>query len=301
MNKDKLKGTLLVIISALTFGNIPLFSKFAYNEGLSVSTLLFLRFFTASIILWLYILIKKFKFKTTKANFRHILLISIIGYAGSSSGLFYAYKYISSSLATIVIYCYPIIVVGYEMICNRKNGPDYKKLFCLTTTTIGLVLVVCIGPMKINLTGVILAFLGAIAYAYFCVGIGDKRIESLNSIVVSTYVMSSCMMFYFLQCVFTNEPLLPSNMKGFLYSLILAIVCSIIPTVTMYEGVKRIGVGNSVIIGTFEPLFVCILGVVFLHEIITTNMVIGGSLIILSLIFLQVPSEKIYYKKMTYK
>ncbi|MCY6483067.1 DMT family transporter [Clostridium aestuarii] len=295
MNRDKFIGTLLIIISAMTFGSLPLFSKFAYAQGISVSTLLFLRFFTASLILWSYVLVKKLPYKTTKSILKHLLLISFIGYTSSASGLFYAYKYISSSLATIIVYCYPVIVVGHEMIVSRKL--DFKKLFCLISTSIGLLLVVCTGPVKVNLTGILLAFIGSIGYAYFCIGLEKKRIQALNSTVISTYVMSSCMIVYFIQCLITRQTLIAPNTKSFLCSIVLGVLCSIVPTITLYEGVKRIGVGNSVIISTFEPLFVCILGVVFLNEIITSNMIIGGLLIIVSLIFLQIPTPKIFTQR----
>ncbi|MCY6369472.1 DMT family transporter [Clostridium ganghwense] len=290
MDRNKITGTLLVIISAMTFGSLPLFSNFAYAQGIPVSTLLFLRFFTASLILWPYVLIKKLPFKTSKYVFGHLLLISFIGYASSASGLFYAYKYISSSLATIIIYCYPIIVVGYEMFSSKKI--DYKKIFCLLITLLGLVLVVCTGPIKMNWTGILLAFISAVGYAYFCIGLEKKETQTLNSIVISTYVMSSCMIVYFLQCIITKQTLLPPNTKSFSYAVILGILCSIVPTVTLYEGVKKIGVGTSVIISTFEPLFVCILGVIFLNEIVTSNMIIGGLLVIFSLMLLQMPTLK---------
>lgn len=297
MSKNKAIGTLLIIISALTFGSLPLFSNFAYKQGTPVNTLLFLRFFTASVILWVYILIKKLPFKTSKYVFIHLLLISFMGYAVSASGLFYAYKYISSSLATMIIYCYPIIVVAYEMLLSKKV--DYKKCICLSLTSIGLILIVFTGPVKANFIGILLALISAIAYAYFCIGLENKSTKSLNSIVISTYVMTFCMIIYFFQCTFTKETLLAPNYSSLFYSLILGVLCSIIPTVTLYEGIKKIGVGNSVILSSFEPVFACVLGGVFLKELITVNMIIGGIIIILSLILLQVnlPSIKFKLKK----
>ncbi|OFH99433.1 EamA-like transporter family protein [Clostridium acetireducens DSM 10703] len=287
MGKNKTMGTLLVIVSAVTFGSLPLFSNLAYGEGIPVSTLLFLRFFSASIILWTYIFIKNINFKISKHAFIHLALISIVGYTASSSGLFYSYKYISGSLATMIIYCYPIIVVVHEMI-NSKNA-DFKKLFCLLTTSFGLILIVCTGPVKANLIGVILAFISALGYAFFCIGLEEKETQSINSIVISAYVMTFCSIVYLLQCSITKHALFAPNYESLFYAVIIGIVCSIVPTITLYEGVKKIGVGNSVILSSFEPVFVCILGVIFLKEIITFNMVIGGLLIVSSLILLQTP------------
>lgn len=294
MDKNRLKGTLFVIISAMTFGSLPIFSKFAYAQGISVCTLLLFRFLTASCILWVYVLMKKLTFKVSKGVFIRLVLISLIGYTASASGLFYAYKYISSSLATIIIYCYPIIVVAYEMIELKKI--DYKKIMCLITTSIGLMLVVCTGSIKINWTGILLALISAVGYAYFCIGLNEKKIQKLNSIVISMYVMTSCTVFYFLQSLFTNEALVIPNTKSYIYILIIGILCSIVPTITLYEGIKKIGVGTSVIISTFEPIFVCIMGVILFNERITLNMIVGGIIIISSLIILQIPIPKLFIK-----
>lgn len=294
MEKNRLKGTVLVIISAMTFGSLPIFSKLAYIEGMSVSNLLFFRFLTASIILWLYVFIKRLTFKVSKDVFIRLILISLIGYTASASGLFYAYKYISSSLATIIIYCYPIIVVAYEMIELRRI--DYKKTLCLITTSIGLILVVLTGSIKINWTGILLALISAVGYAYFCIGLNDKRIQKLNSIVISTYVMSSCAIFYFIQNIITHKPVTIVSSKSYIYIFIIGTLCSIVPTITLYEGIKKIGIGTSVIISTFEPIFVCIMGIVLFNERITLNMILGGTIIISSLIILQIPIENLFIK-----
>lgn len=55
---------------------------------------------------------------------------------------------------------------------------------------------------------------------------------------------------------------------------------------------KIIGAGSASIVGAFEPLFVCILGVVFLHEKLTVNMIFGGVMIISSVILLQISGMK---------
>lgn len=52
-------GVVLILISALGYGLMPIFSVKPLELGTEVSTLLFMRFFLASIILWLYIFLSK--------------------------------------------------------------------------------------------------------------------------------------------------------------------------------------------------------------------------------------------------
>lgn len=292
MNKEKYLGTVLVILSAITFGFMPLIANLAYDQGTSVNTLLFLRFGIGSIILWLYVLMKKISFKISKSHLVHIVLISLIGYTLSASTYFNAFRYIPSSLTTIIFFSYPVIVVMYEMI--KSKTIDQKKILCLLTTMTGLILVVGVGNSKVELnwTGIILAGAAAGAYAYFCIGVGEERTQKMNSIVVSAYVMGICAVFYFFQCLFTGNSILTPNGYSFILAFIMAILCGIVPILTLYLGIQKIGVGNSAIIGAFEPLFVCFLGVVFLDESLTINMMCGGIIIILSIVFLQIPSKK---------
>lgn len=54
-----LKGILLVIISAISFGLMPVFAKVAYENGSNNYTVLALRFIFSSIILFIYMKLKK--------------------------------------------------------------------------------------------------------------------------------------------------------------------------------------------------------------------------------------------------
>lgn len=292
MKNTKLTGTLLAVLSAVSFGFIPLIANFTYDEGVKVNTLLFLRFSIGSIILWLYILINRIPFKVSFSHLKHIFLIGALGYTAASSTFFYAFKYISSSISTMIFYSYPIIVVVYEMIRFKRH--DNKKFLCLLLTITGLFFIVRTGDseIKLNVIGIFLAIGSSFSYAYFCIGADEKRTKEMNSLVLTAYVMSICSLLYLVQCFTTNQSILAPNFKSYLYIVFLSIFCGIIPIVTLAMGIKMIGAGSATIIGAFEPLFVCILGIVFLNEKLTPNMIIGGVMIILSVILLQINGGK---------
>lgn len=292
MNKRKFVGSLFALLSAVTFGFIPLIANFAYDEGVQVNSLLFLRFGIGCIILWLYIFIKRISCKISFSHFKHIFLISALGYTAASSTFFYAFKYISSSLSTIIYYSYPILVVAYEMMRLKKY--DYRKVFCLLLTITGLFFIVGIGnsEIKLNAIGILLAIGSAFSYAYFCIGAEEKRTKEMNSTVLSAYVMTICSLLFLIQCLATNQPLLATTPKSYLYIVIMSIVCGILPIITLAIGIKIIGAGSAAIVGAFEPLFVCVLGVAFLNEKLTINMIFGGIMIISAVILLQISDMK---------
>lgn len=287
MNKTRIIGTLFGILSAVSFGLIPTIASFAYAKGVQVNTLLFLRFGIGCLILWLYIFIRKIPYNINLNQFKHIFLMSVFGYTVTSTTFFYSFKYISTSLSTIILYSYPIIVVIYEMISFKDY--DKKKIYCLILTITGLFLILGIGTgIKLNVLGILLASISALAYAYFCIGAEQKHIKEINAIVLTVYVMSICSILYFIQCFITKEPILSSNPNSYVYIFTLSIVCGILPILTLAIAIKMIGAGNTAIIGTFEPLFACVLGVLVLHEKLTQNMILGGFMIISAVMLLQI-------------
>jgi len=59
-------GIFLILISATTFGAMPIFTNYAYSYGADPITVLFLRFSLASIVMLMYHFIRKTRFPRGK-------------------------------------------------------------------------------------------------------------------------------------------------------------------------------------------------------------------------------------------
>ena len=70
------KGVVLAIISAICYGMNPLGALFLYEEGLNVNSVIFYRFIFASILLAIFMLIKKDSFYL---KFKEIILLALLG------------------------------------------------------------------------------------------------------------------------------------------------------------------------------------------------------------------------------
>lgn len=55
----KIYGIIFTVVSSAAFGVMPIFAKIAYSGGANVLTVVFLRFFLATIIILPYIIITK--------------------------------------------------------------------------------------------------------------------------------------------------------------------------------------------------------------------------------------------------
>jgi DME family drug/metabolite transporter len=60
----------------------------------------------------------------------------------------------------------------------------------------------------------------------------------------------------------------------------------VIPTVLMFEGLRRIGAGKASVVGAVEPVSTILFGVAILGESITVLRVIGATLVIAAVVIL---------------
>lgn len=104
------KGVILILLSTVGYGAMPVFAQYAYRGGISVSTLLFIRFFLAAVFLFAYVFLKIRKISLTKANLVSLLVLGGVCYTLQSTFYFSAIKYIPSSLAALILYTYPALV-----------------------------------------------------------------------------------------------------------------------------------------------------------------------------------------------
>ncbi|MCD6407882.1 EamA family transporter [bacterium] len=64
-----MRGILAGIVSAITWGTVFVFGQFAVKKGCHPILLSFIRFFSASIFLFIYLLFQRIKFRIKKEDF----------------------------------------------------------------------------------------------------------------------------------------------------------------------------------------------------------------------------------------
>jgi drug/metabolite transporter (DMT)-like permease len=72
----------------------------------------------------------------------------------------------------------------------------------------------------------------------------------------------------------------PKNLNGWISVILLATVATVIPTATLYAGMKLIGTGKTAVLQTFEPVSSIVAGVIFLGEPLTLARIVGAIFVI---------------------
>ena len=291
MKNMKLAGTLAIIGATLCYGLVPSLSFMAFDTGLVSETILFNKFLYAAIIMWAYIFIKKIPFKLEREQIKPMIVV-VLAYAGIAITLYLAFENISGSLATIIEFTFPAMVIAVEMIRGREPVRALK-IIAVVLSMIGLALVVWSPDMEIKMIGVIFALLCAVCYVFYTIGLAHQSLKGINSFVTAGYVMVTSAVINCLRCGFSDAPMFSQGGDQLFFVLMLAVVNAFLAIMLFCLGVKLIGPTNASIINTAEPVCACVFGYFLIGDVITSTMIIGGFLVVLAVLLTNLPDKKV--------
>jgi len=289
MKNTNLIGIFCIIGTTVCYGLVPSLSFITFETGVVTETLLFNKFLYAAILMWSYIFIKKIPFRLSRQQIKPMLAV-VISYAGIATTLYLSFNYISGSLATIISFTFPAMVIAVEMIRGHEKV-RFVKIAAVVLSLIGLCFIVWSPDMQIKILGVIFALLCAVCYTVYTIGLSSKSLDDIHSIVTAGYVLLTSAVLNFFRCFISGKPLFTENLQQLGYMLLLAVVCAFAAILLFCLGVRLIGPGNAAIINTFEPVCACIFGYFLVGDIITCGMIIGGVLVVAAVLLTNLPEK----------
>ena len=129
MDRRRLAGVLLVVVSAIAFGSGALFAKPVYAVGLDWLTLLVWRFGIGAALAWGWLLASPARRAALRSTSRRQPLAALgLGaiYTLNSSTYFAALETVPASLASLIVYIYPVLVAVLTLRFGRPlsgRGP----------------------------------------------------------------------------------------------------------------------------------------------------------------------------------
>ena len=289
-NNTKLLGALCVTITSVCYGLVPSFSFISFGLGVETETLLFNKFLYAAIIMWAFLLIRKIRFKFSRRA-ALTMVVTCAGYIGMSTTLYISFDYISGSLATIVSFTFPAMIVAIEMITGRERVRAAKILAVILSFG-GLCLIVWDPDMKANIIGIFFAFLAAVGYVIYLFGLSAESVKKENSFAVAGYVMTSAAAVNFVRCALSGKPLFATEPVQFGMMILLSVVCVFLARLFYAIGVRLIGPGNAALVNTLEPVLACIFGHFLVGDVLTWVMMIGSALVVLAVLITNLPEKR---------
>ncbi len=278
MNKNQMIGRAIALAAAIFYGFNTTLSRLAYDTGTTPVSLTFYRFLMSAAVMILLVLIlrKSCKLEITPGLFA----ICVAGMFATAIGHLGAVKYIPVSLAAIIFYCFPLLVVAYKRLAQREAVRRNELMaFVLAFIGIGIAL----GPdfHEFNPIGIALALTGAIGATVFILSY-ERFPPQTDSYVSAMWIMTTSVLFALLLLQLGFDLVPPRESIGWLY-LALITVASVTSFVLSLQAISRIGGAIFALLLNFEPVVILLLAWVVIGEELSLARISGMALIVLAL------------------
>src|SRR4051794_12493510 len=317
MERGRMIGIALVVISACGYGSGPLFAKPAYAAGIDWLTLLAWRFLFAAIVSWAWLLIWPAQRRALRnVSRRRILVLILLGifFVGNSGTYFAGLEYVSASLSALIVYMYPALVAVMTIRFGRKLE-GRRAWGALALATAGVVLAVGgIDPADTpQPIGLVLMISSPIIYAVWIVLAGrlagergahdrdeaalglapphesESTEEARDAAPTAAVMLTATAVAWWIWALAVGNPVLPSQIPAdaWLPLVGVGIVSTAIALQTFYAGARRIGAAQASLVSTVEPIYTIVLASILLGERLTPIQLVGGALVIVGVLVAQ--------------
>lgn len=278
----KIKGYLFAIISAFSYGLIPLFIIPIKAINFSVDTTLFYRFFISAVLILCYLIYKKEPLKLNRSELITMIFLGLF-YSLSSDFLFLGYDYLTPGIASTILFVYPVIV-ALIMTFFFKEKITKLTILSLAIAIAGVfVLSAKDSILDINFTGLYITILSALFYALYIVVVNKSKIKASGS-KITFYSLLFSSSYYLIKTFIIGESLMIPNMGIFIDFTLFALVTTVLSISALVSAIKLIGSTPTSILGALEPVVAVGVSVVLFNETLTISLIVGVILILMGVI-----------------
>lgn len=211
------------------------------------------------------------------------LFASSLSMALSNICFVFAVKLTGISTTVLILATAPIISALLDLVITKKRTPNLLFVASIFVF-IGLFIILKDSQKEINLVGVVLAFLVVFFFALMYVILSNyPRIKRESQIALSALLITFISL-WFVDYDFKLSTLYPIFLMGFFIMPVSRLLIG--------NGSKFILSAEVGLLVILESILAPIWGALFLKEALTTNTIIGGLIIIFSILFYTIYSKK---------
>jgi len=279
MNAQKgsvIAGFAYAIASAVSFGLIPFSSLPVMNSGMDFVSVLIYRFAISCIFIFPILLINHIRLSISRSEIWRMALLALF-YCCSALFLFWSYHYMSSGKATTIHFMYPVFT-SLIMVFFFHEHISWKTFVAILLAVAGVALLADdhSASSSISMIGLLIVLASGLYYAIYLVAVNQMKVRNMGSLELTFYVMLFGLFFLILIALIFGHGIGEiKSTSSFFHLLSLALISTVFSNITLILAIKRLGSTRTAIMGAFEPLTAVCVGILFLHEEITTLSVLG--------------------------
>lgn len=274
-------GLVMILVSASCFGATSIFARLAFASGADTYTVLALRFGIAALCLSVFQAVRRVPLPRGRVLVQ-LSLLGAIGRVAQTLTFFIALTLIPAGLVSLLLYLYPAIVTVLAVAFLRERMTPLK-LGALVVALAGTALT--IGPATgDDPIGIALGVLTACLYAVYI--LISSRVTPKAGILSSSTVITLAAALVYCALAGLHGAALPQTMLGWLSVLGLALISTVIGTLTFFAGLGLVGPTDASTLSTLEPVITVVLAALILSETIQPLQLAGGALILAAVVAL---------------
>ncbi len=287
-------GYLYVCLAAVLWAAAGSGAKFLFNSGMTPYQLIQLRVTLAfgGLLLWL---VGRNR-QLLKIDVKDLFYFSLLGILGIGAAQFFylfAISKIKVAAAILLHYTGPVFVALYAAVF-RHQKLTLKSGLALLGTVAGCFLVVGaynLDLFALNRAGIIGGLLAAVAFATYTL-LSEYGMAKYSPWTVLLYGLLFAALAWNVLHPPLEALLQTYTPAEWFWILFIAVCGTILPFGLYFEGVSRIRSTHASITATLEPITAGVISALFLGEMLSPLQVLGGLVVIASIILLQWEKER---------
>jgi len=264
MKSSRAVGILFVFLSAVIFGFTPVLAGISYQGGNNGVNMAFLRALLPLPILLVMGSMQARGKKPTCAQLRTGALLGCMQF-GCTILLYSAYSFISVGVATTLHFLYPLLVVCWRVLADRKR-PGALKLAGLGLGLAGVVCLLERGEGALDPTGVALALLSSVFFAAYMLFLQKENRQPMPLYQLTSIISATGVVVCGAAGLGLGKLTLMLTPEAWGYAAACALLVTIGGSTLLQAGVRRVGDADASIYSLLEPLTSILFGMMLLGE-----------------------------------
>lgn len=275
----RLTGYAGVLASAVIFGFTPVLAALSYQGGSNGVNMAFLR--AALPLPVLYALARRHP-KPDAAQRRLGAVLGLLLF-GCALLLYSSYAYIPVGLATTLHFLYPLYVVLYEWLVQRRS-PGALRLAGLVLGLSGSMLFLQPGEGALHPAGLLLALLSGVCYAGYIVVLSRESQRPMPLYRLMFEVSRSGAVLCLVAGLLLGRLTLRLTPQAWVCAVLVALLASVVACVLFQAGVRIVGKANAAIFSLLEPITSIVFSILLLGDALSPAKLTGCALILAGLL-----------------
>ena len=284
------RATLLIVVSAFSFGSISVLTVLTTNAGVPLITAMAWRYVLGAVLLGAGAQIKR----VGAIPRRRIIQLMSIGGLGQALITYlslHALEYIPVGPLAFLFYTYPAWVALLAAVRRTEKLTPVRVLALMLALT-GVAIMIGAPTEKLNPIGVMLALTSALLYSAYLPALA--HVQRDIPVLLSTFLLIvGAAISFVIAALFAGELFVPSGAAVWSNIFVLALVSTVIAFSSLIRGLSVLGPVRTAIIATVEPFFTAILGALVLASQFGVATLIGGILIAAAVLVIEWSSARV--------